>query len=75
MIAVQITSPGGGGRNGHMRGSDIWWVGALASVEAAIRLTSGEGPQKTGVLSAAEAFQPEPFLRRMEELGAFTLSL
>ncbi|MEU4225599.1 saccharopine dehydrogenase NADP-binding domain-containing protein [Nonomuraea sp. NPDC026600] len=75
MIAVQITSPGGGGRNGHVRGSDIWWVGALASVAAAIRLTRGEGPQKTGVLSAAEAFPAEPFLRQMEELGAFTLSL
>ncbi|NUW42386.1 saccharopine dehydrogenase NADP-binding domain-containing protein [Nonomuraea rhodomycinica] len=74
-VAVQATAPGGGGRNGHVRGRDIWWVGALASAEAAVRLARGEGPSKAGVLSTAEAFPAVPFLHRLEELGAFTLHL
>jgi saccharopine dehydrogenase-like NADP-dependent oxidoreductase len=74
-IAVQITSPGGGGRNGHVRGKDIWRAGAIASVEAAMDLVNGDGPGSTGVLSAAEAFPAEPFLRRLEALGVFELTL
>ncbi|GAA3443393.1 saccharopine dehydrogenase NADP-binding domain-containing protein [Planomonospora venezuelensis] len=74
-VAVQATAPGGGGRTGHVRGRDIWWVGALASVEAAVRLAAGEGPAKPGVLGAAEAFPATPFLRLLEGLGAFTLTV
>lgn len=75
MIAVQATSASGGGRNGHVRGSDIWWVAALASVEAATRLASGQTPPKPGVLSTAEAFPAAPFLRHLATLNAFTLAL
>ncbi|GAA1365924.1 saccharopine dehydrogenase NADP-binding domain-containing protein [Streptomyces beijiangensis] len=75
MVAVQVVGASGGGRNGHVRGHDIWRVGALASVVAATLLTSGEGPSKTGVLSAAEAFPAADFLRRLEALEAFTLHL
>ncbi|MGW8376579.1 saccharopine dehydrogenase NADP-binding domain-containing protein [Streptomyces sp. ODS28] len=64
-----------GGRVGTLSGHDLWRAGALASVEAAIRLTEGRGPSKTGVLSPAEAFQPTPFLHSLEEQGAFTMTL
>ena len=74
-VAVQVTCAGGGGRNAHVRGQDIWKAGAVASVEAAVRLARGEGPRKTGVLSPAEAFPAGPFLRRLAELGTFTASL
>ncbi|MBG0814141.1 saccharopine dehydrogenase NADP-binding domain-containing protein [Planomonospora sp. ID82291] len=74
-VAAQVTSPGGGGRNGHVSGRDIWWVGAVASVEAAVRLAEGGGPGKSGVLGAAEAFPAVPFLRTLEHLGALTVSL
>ncbi|GIH93961.1 saccharopine dehydrogenase NADP-binding domain-containing protein [Planobispora siamensis] len=75
MVALQAVAAGGGGRNAHIRGSDIWWVGAVASVEAALLLAEGRETAKAGVLSAAEAFHALPFLRRMEELGAFTLTV
>jgi hypothetical protein len=75
MVAVQAVSAGGGGRNGHVRGHDIWWVGVLASVEAAVRLARGDGPAKTGVLSAAEAFPAAPFLRTLEQLDALTMAV
>ncbi|MGI5459097.1 saccharopine dehydrogenase NADP-binding domain-containing protein [Streptomyces sp. CA-249302] len=74
-VAVQVTAAGGGGRNAHVRGRDIWRAGAVASVEAALRLARGEGPGKTGVLSAAEAFPARPFLERLAELGTFTATL
>ncbi len=74
-IAVQAVAVGGGGRNGHVRGHDIWRAGALASVEGAIRLVHGDGPKEPGVLSTAEAFPAEPFLRTLESTAAFTLSL
>ncbi|GGS61490.1 saccharopine dehydrogenase [Planobispora rosea] len=74
-VAVQAVASAGGGRNGNVRGRDIWWAGALASVEAAVRLAGGEGPAKPGVLSAAEAFPATPFLRMLEDRGAFTLTL
>ncbi|NGO09348.1 NAD(P)H-binding protein [Streptomyces sp. HC44] len=67
-VAVQVTGSSGGGRNAHVRGRDIWRVGALVSVEAAVQLASGEGPEKTGVLSPAEAFPAAAFLRRLAEL-------
>ncbi|MFG1945225.1 saccharopine dehydrogenase NADP-binding domain-containing protein [Nonomuraea sp. NPDC048826] len=75
MVAVQVVAEGGGGRTAHLRGGDIWWVGALASADAAVRLLRGEGPGKAGVLATAEAFEAEPFLRRMAALGAFELTL
>ncbi|MQA84352.1 MAG: hypothetical protein GEV03_06950 [Streptosporangiales bacterium] len=60
---------------GQVTGHDLWRAGALASVEAAVRLAAGDGPAKSGVLSAAEAFPAEPFLRTLERLGAFTVHL
>lgn len=58
---------------GHLRGRDLWRAAALASVEAAIRLT--EGTAKAGVASPAEAFDAEEFLTALAERGAFTLEL
>ncbi|MDA0636489.1 saccharopine dehydrogenase NADP-binding domain-containing protein [Nonomuraea sp. MCN248] len=75
MVAAQVVAEGGGGRTAHLRGRDIWWVGALASADAAVRLVGGDGPGKSGVLSTAEAFEAEPFLRRLAAQGAFELSL
>jgi hypothetical protein len=73
-VAVQAIA-NHGGRAGQVAGHDLWRAGALASVEAALRLADGEGPAKSGVLSAAEAFPAESFLRTLERLGAFTLTL
>jgi short subunit dehydrogenase-like uncharacterized protein len=70
-VAVQAI-PGGAGQ---LAGRDLWRAGALASVEAALLLARGEGPATGGVYSPAEAFPPRPFLRRLEELDAFTLTL
>jgi short subunit dehydrogenase-like uncharacterized protein len=62
-------------RAGQATGHDLWRAGALASVEAAVRLAEGEGPPRTGVLSPAQAFPAEGLLRRLERLGAFTVTL
>ncbi|NEB76339.1 NAD(P)H-binding protein [Streptomyces sp. SID14478] len=70
-VAVQVLRTGGGGVNAHVRGRDIWRAGALASVEAVLRLTGGEGPRKAGVFSPAESFPAGPFLRSLAEQGAF----
>ncbi|MEW2359267.1 saccharopine dehydrogenase NADP-binding domain-containing protein [Spirillospora sp. NPDC029432] len=75
-VAVQaVGEPGTPGAHGHATGRDLWRAGALASVEAAVRIAAGDGPAKTGVLSTAEAFPAGPFLRDLERLGAFTLTL
>ncbi|HEY3685071.1 MAG TPA: saccharopine dehydrogenase NADP-binding domain-containing protein [Streptosporangiaceae bacterium] len=72
-VAVQtVARPAASGR---VTGHDLWRAAALASVEAAARLAAGTGPAKHGVLSAAEAFPAEPFLRALERLGAFTVTL
>jgi hypothetical protein len=60
---------------GQVTGRDLWRAGALAAVEGAVRLADGCGPAEAGVLSPAEAFPALAFLRRLEELGAFTLCL
>ena len=60
---------------GQLSGHDLWRAGALAAVEGAVRLAEGRGPGRAGVLSPAEAFPALAFLRRLEELGALTLSL
>ncbi|MFC4535805.1 saccharopine dehydrogenase NADP-binding domain-containing protein [Sphaerisporangium dianthi] len=73
-VAVQAITEHGG-RAGHLTGHDLWRAGALASVEGALRLAGGDVPAKGGVLSAAEVFPAEPFLRTLEGLGAFTVTL
>ena len=85
-VAVQAiaghgsTAAGSGGslpqasRAGQVSGRDLWRAAALASVEGAVRLVNGDGPTASGVLSPAEAFAPEPFLRALEQRGAFTLT-
>ncbi|MDG4859931.1 saccharopine dehydrogenase NADP-binding domain-containing protein [Streptomyces sp. T-3] len=70
MIAVQTVATGGGGRNAHVTGHDIWRAGALASVEGALQLVRGEVTPKSGVLAAAEVFPARAFLTRMQELDA-----
>ncbi|NNH74697.1 NAD(P)H-binding protein [Nocardia uniformis] len=71
-IATQIFGAQGAA-SGHLRGRDLWRAAALASVEAAIRLT--EGAAKSGVASPAEAFDPVDFLTTLAGRGAFTLEL
>ncbi|MEU6673530.1 saccharopine dehydrogenase NADP-binding domain-containing protein [Streptomyces sp. NPDC046925] len=73
-VAVQAIREGGGAA-GQLTGRDLWRAGALASVEAAVRIAEGRGPSKTGVLAPGEAFAAEPFLRALERRGAFTLTL
>ncbi|MEV0313255.1 saccharopine dehydrogenase NADP-binding domain-containing protein [Nonomuraea fuscirosea] len=73
-VAVQVITEGGG-RAGQARGRDLWRMSALTSVEAAVRLADGLGPDQPGVYAPAEAFPAEPFLRDLERLGLFTLSL
>ncbi|HZE32021.1 MAG TPA: saccharopine dehydrogenase NADP-binding domain-containing protein [Actinoallomurus sp.] len=73
-VAVQAIADHGA-RAGQVSGHDLWRAGALASVEAALRLVGGEAPAKSGVLSVSEAFPAGPFLRALEHLGAFTVTL
>ena len=62
-------------RTAHITGHDIWWAGAVASVEAALDLALDRPGPRSGVRSPAEAFRAEEFLRRLEELGAFVLAV
>lgn len=62
-----------GSAAGNLRGRDLWRAAALASVEAAVRLT--EGAAKSGVFSPGEAFDATEFLTTLAEHGAFTLEL
>ncbi|KAB8196142.1 NAD(P)H-binding protein [Nonomuraea phyllanthi] len=71
-VAVQVID-GQGNRAGQVNGRDLWRLSALASVEAAVRLA--ERPGEPGVYSPAEAFDAGPFLRDLERLGLFTLTL
>ncbi|MFI7700439.1 saccharopine dehydrogenase NADP-binding domain-containing protein [Nonomuraea sp. NPDC049480] len=73
-VAVQVIVEGGGAA-GQVAGRDLWRLSALASVEAAVRLADGHGPGRPGVYGPAEAFPPGPFLRDLERLGLFTLTL
>ncbi|MEU5952453.1 saccharopine dehydrogenase NADP-binding domain-containing protein [Streptomyces sp. NPDC047525] len=73
-VAVQAMWEGGAAA-GQLTGHDLWRAGALASVEAAVRIAEGRGPTKTGVLAPGEAFGAEEFLRELERQGAFTLTL
>ncbi|WP_336204226.1 saccharopine dehydrogenase NADP-binding domain-containing protein [Nonomuraea sp. LPB2021202275-12-8] len=73
-VAVQaITAEGGAA--GQVSGHDLWRASAIASVEAAVRLADGRGPENAGVFSPAEAFPAEPYLRDLERLGLFTVNL
>jgi short subunit dehydrogenase-like uncharacterized protein len=71
-VAVRV-SPGD--RVAQVSGRDIWGVSAICAGEAAVRLADGDGPAAIGVLSPAEAFPVTPFLRALEQRGAFTLTL
>ncbi|MFG1704358.1 saccharopine dehydrogenase NADP-binding domain-containing protein [Nonomuraea sp. M3C6] len=73
-VAVQVITEGGGSA-GQASGHDLWRMSALASVEAAVRLADGRGPATPGVYGPAEAFPAEPFLRDLERLGLFNLTL
>lgn len=73
-VAVQtVAQPSGAA--GHASGHDLWRMAAIASVEGAVRLADGTGPDRRGVLSTAEAFPAELFLRELEKLGVLTLTL
>jgi len=58
-------------RTGYVRGNDIYRVGALTSVEAALALAGGQ-VRAEGVRSAAELFEPVDFLQTLEAVGCFT---
>ncbi|GAA3385469.1 saccharopine dehydrogenase NADP-binding domain-containing protein [Cryptosporangium minutisporangium] len=79
-VAVDVRT-GGTSRSAHLTGHDLWWAAAVASVEGALDLAL-DGPStgahpgpKSGVCSPAEVFPADPFLRRLEELGAFVLTV
>jgi short subunit dehydrogenase-like uncharacterized protein len=74
-VAVHADTGAAAVTSGHLAGQDLWRAAALASVEGAVRLADGQGPGKTGVLSPAEAWEPEQFLRTLEAAGAFRLVL
>lgn len=73
-VAVQATSPTGGTRIGHLHGHDIYRTGAITSAEAAVQLAAHDRPP-AGVVSAAEAFAPDQFLRTLHQRGLFTMTL
>ncbi|MBF8184666.1 saccharopine dehydrogenase NADP-binding domain-containing protein [Nonomuraea sp. K274] len=73
-VAVQVITQDGGAA-GQISGRDLWLLSAMASVEAAVRLADGRGPGRPGVFGPAEAFPAAPFLRELERLGLFTLTL
>ncbi|TMR97481.1 NAD-dependent epimerase/dehydratase family protein [Nonomuraea basaltis] len=73
-VAAQVITKDGGSA-GQVSGHDLWRLSALASVEAAVRLAGGQGPEDPGVYGPAEAFPAAPFLRDLERLGLFTLTL
>ncbi|MGW4122518.1 saccharopine dehydrogenase NADP-binding domain-containing protein [Nocardia sp. NPDC004711] len=72
MIAAQVLAPGGSAA-GTLTGRDLWSAAALASVEAAVRLT--EGDIKSGVASPGEAFDAVDFLTGLAARGVFELRL
>ncbi|MBL1079054.1 saccharopine dehydrogenase NADP-binding domain-containing protein [Nocardia sp. 2] len=71
-IAAQVLAANGSA-SGSLRGRDLWRAGALASVEAAVRIA--EGAVKSGVLAPADAFDARDFLRTLADRDAFTLDL
>ncbi|TDD48329.1 NAD-dependent epimerase/dehydratase family protein [Nonomuraea terrae] len=73
-VAAQVIAGDGGGRAGRASGRDLWRMSAVTSVEAAVRLADGGGPGP-GVYGPAEAVPAEAFLRDLERLGLFTLTL
>jgi short subunit dehydrogenase-like uncharacterized protein len=73
-VAVSVVARPGAAA-GQISGRHLWRAGVLASAEGAVRLADGQDAGPAGVLSPAEAFPALEFLRRLEERGAFTLSL
>jgi short subunit dehydrogenase-like uncharacterized protein len=68
VIAVRARGADGSSRSGWARGSDVYGLTAATTVHAA-SLLAAPGYERTGVLSAASAFEPEAFLRRLAEHG------
>lgn len=62
-------------RVGYLRGHDIYRVGAVTSVEAAIHLANNNALPDSGVVSAAEAFHADQLLGALQQHGLFTLTL
>ncbi|WP_327129368.1 saccharopine dehydrogenase NADP-binding domain-containing protein [Streptomyces sp. NBC_01727] len=60
-VAVRAQSPAQT-RTAWLQGRDIYTTGAIASVEAAARLTQGQHPPVTGALSPAQVFAPADIL-------------
>ena len=74
VLVVQITSDEKM-RRGVIQGRDIYRVGALMAVEAALDLAHGRVEASGGVHSAAEVFDPAEFLGRQQNLGSFTITV
>jgi len=64
-----------GVRQAHLRGEHLWRAAVLASVEAAEDVLDAKVPLKPGVHAPAEFYPPAEFLRRLERIGAFSLTL
>ncbi|MCP9623881.1 NAD-dependent epimerase/dehydratase family protein [Nocardia otitidiscaviarum] len=71
-IAAQVLGASGSA-SGTLRGRDLWRAGALASVEAAVRVAGGT--VKSGVVSPGEAFDAPEFLGALADRDAFTVDL
>jgi short subunit dehydrogenase-like uncharacterized protein len=66
VIAVRARGANGSSRSGWVRGSDVYGLTAVTTVHAA-SLLAAPGYDRTGVLSAASAFDPEAFLDHLRE--------
>ncbi|MFI6867115.1 saccharopine dehydrogenase NADP-binding domain-containing protein [Nocardia sp. NPDC050406] len=71
-IAAQVLGAHGSA-SGSLRGRDLWRAGALASVEAAVRIAGGA--VKSGVRSPGEAFDAAEFLGALADRDAFAIDL
>jgi short subunit dehydrogenase-like uncharacterized protein len=58
----------GGGRRGIVRGSDVYGITAVCTVEAALRMAT-PGFEGKGALAPAQAFDPADFLGTLGEHG------
>jgi short subunit dehydrogenase-like uncharacterized protein len=73
-IIVRATSTNGT-RAGRLYGHDIYRVAATISAQAAAQLATAPAPPRTGVLSPAEAFQPDHFLNALQHRDLITMTL
>ena len=69
-FAIEVGVSGAEGRSGRgeVRGADVYGLTAVCAVHAAT-LLADDGYSRSGVLSAASAFDPVPFLNHLTDHG------